>query len=271
VSRARATVAESRRRFARGVVAENQTFKRGEINSFRSISKVLVYFFCSKRIRVISGIRKHLSNTVSGGVTHPHEPGFNSCLFRWDGKMETLSQLGGNSAAAAAGNNSETTLETTLQQPPPLEPPVQLQPAQLAMGQEQHKRSLEDGEEDGKRKSRRVQVKNKCEHDRWKDGRCKDCLCKHKVRRGDCKEGCSESTRKFCIHDRRKHGCKECFPASFCQHGKKKRRCLHRWTLAPCRLSWRLAPLSWRPALCCTDELTREGWFAAQVPRVQRT
>jgi hypothetical protein len=163
--------------------------------------------------------------------------------------MEALSQLGGNSAVAAAGNNAETTLETTLQQLPPLEPPIQLQPAQLAMGPEQHKRSLEEGEDAGKRKSRRVQVKNKCEHDRWKDGRCKDCLCKHKVRRGDCKEGCSESSRNFCIHDRRKHGCKECFPTSFCQHGKKKRRCLRRQTLSPRPLSWRLAPLSWQPAL----------------------
>lgn len=159
-------------------------------------------------------------------------------------KMEALSQLGGNIAAAAAGNNADTTLETTLMQLPPLEPPVQLQPAQLAIGPEQHKRSLEDGDDVGKRKSRRVQVKNKCEHDRWKDGRCTDCLCKHKVRRGDCKEGCSESSRKFCIHDRRKHGCKECFPASFCEHGKKKRRCVRRQTLAPRPLSWRLNPLS---------------------------
>jgi hypothetical protein len=116
--------------------------------------------------------------------------------------------------------------------PPPLGhggPPVQHQLlGQVGLLQEQHKRGLEDADEAGKRKARRVQVKNKCEHDRWKDGRCKDCLCKHKVKRGDCKEGCNEASRNFCIHDRRKHGCKECFPASFCQHGKKKRRCAAR-------------------------------------------
>ena len=93
------------------------------------------------------------------------------------------------------------------QPPPPLPqqppPPLVLQPLAPQMVVEpqvvgvvgadmQQKRALEDAEDAGKRKARRMQVKNKCEHDRWKDGRCKECLCKHKVKRGDCKDGCNE-------------------------------------------------------------------------------
>ena len=59
------------------------------------------------------------------------------------------------------------------------------------LGDAGQKRALED-DESGKRKARRVQVKNKCEHDRFKDGKCKDYLSKHEVKRGDCKEGCSQ-------------------------------------------------------------------------------
>jgi len=75
-------------------------------------------------------------------------------------------------------------LQAVAQPPPPL----------LEGADEMQKRALEDTDDPNKRKVRRVQVKNKCEHDRWKDGRCKDCLCKHKVKRGDCKDGCNEVT-----------------------------------------------------------------------------
>ncbi len=151
----------------------------------------------------------------------------------------------------------------TQEAPPPLGHVGSAVPHQLLVGlPEQHKRGLEDADDAGKRKARRVQVKNKCEHDRWKDGRCKDCLCKHKVKRGDCKEGCNEASRNFCIHDRRKHGCKECFPASFCQHGKKKRRCSARAAAA--------GPHPARPARPAATLAALTACAPAQVPRMQR-
>lgn len=89
---------------------------------------------------------------------------------------------------------SPTSVQPPMSQPPPLpEAPLGDAGQKRALEEDEaQKRALLDEEDAGKRKARRVQVKNKCEHGCWKDGRCKDCLCKHKVKRGDCKDGCNE-------------------------------------------------------------------------------
>ena len=82
-------------------------------------------------------------------------------------------------------------------QPPPIQPPPPLSDASAPLGTlggeagQKRAAALED-DQAFQAKARRVQAKSKCEHDRWKDGKCMECPCKHKVKRGECKEGCNE-------------------------------------------------------------------------------